>query len=270
MCQCGNNNELALQDGGFCTTWSLAAKGLFAYFTMKNSSFAWIGLFCSCVDDVSIRRQMFNSVFLPPKRWFQLNSRKTRAHFSSIMTSNNWEMIAETRGYIFRWRSRSRRRRVCLHFELRSYSRWHEESPAFVVKLYRNFHHRRRRPRHHGFLHGIPASFQGSPFFPSSLSLQVKERRGTLRTRLQGPFAHNKNGTITFWTILYSSTNVYPESRVKRDINHLTMKFWQQTWSSLKRARKIHAHARDSKSADSRAFFFSISELKVPWTAMGL
>ena len=29
MSQCGNNNELALQHGGFCTTWSLVAKGLF-------------------------------------------------------------------------------------------------------------------------------------------------------------------------------------------------------------------------------------------------
>ena len=28
MSQCGNNNELALQHGGFRTTWSLAAKGL--------------------------------------------------------------------------------------------------------------------------------------------------------------------------------------------------------------------------------------------------
>ena len=28
MSQCGNNNELALQHGRFCTTWSLAAKGL--------------------------------------------------------------------------------------------------------------------------------------------------------------------------------------------------------------------------------------------------
>ena len=29
MSQCGNNNELALQHGGFCTMWSFAAKGLF-------------------------------------------------------------------------------------------------------------------------------------------------------------------------------------------------------------------------------------------------
>ena len=29
MAQCGNNNELALQDGAFCTMWSLVAKGLF-------------------------------------------------------------------------------------------------------------------------------------------------------------------------------------------------------------------------------------------------
>ena len=28
MSQCGNNNEFAVQHGGFCTTWSLAAKGL--------------------------------------------------------------------------------------------------------------------------------------------------------------------------------------------------------------------------------------------------
>ena len=33
MSQCGNNNKLALQHGGFCTTWSLVAKGLFCYFT---------------------------------------------------------------------------------------------------------------------------------------------------------------------------------------------------------------------------------------------
>ena len=37
MSQCGNNNELALQHGGFCTTWSLAAKGLFGigFFTAQ-------------------------------------------------------------------------------------------------------------------------------------------------------------------------------------------------------------------------------------------
>ena len=52
--------------------------------------------------------------FLCPKHWFQFNSRIVRTHFSSIMTLNNWKMIAETRSYIFRWRSRFRRRRVCL------------------------------------------------------------------------------------------------------------------------------------------------------------
>ena len=40
--------------------------------------------------------------------------RIVRTHFSSIMTLNNLEMIAETRSYILRWRSRFRRRRVCL------------------------------------------------------------------------------------------------------------------------------------------------------------
>jgi len=107
----------------------------FAYLTMENSIFArfarafftflhfedflvlsttWNDLFCSCVEDVSIWWQMFNFVSLCPKRWFQFNSGIARTHFSSIMTSNNWKMIAEMRSCIFRWRSRFRRRRVCL------------------------------------------------------------------------------------------------------------------------------------------------------------
>ena len=107
----------------------------FACLTMKNSIFArfapaflifwhfkdvlvlstpWNDLFCSCVDDVSIWWQMLIFVFLCPKRWFQFNSRIVRTHFSSKMTLNNWKMIAETGSFIFRWRSRSRRRRVSL------------------------------------------------------------------------------------------------------------------------------------------------------------
>ena len=66
------------------------------------------------VDDVSIWWQMLIFVFLCPKRWLQFNSRMVRTHFSSIMTLNMWKMIAETRSYIFGWRSRFRRRRVCL------------------------------------------------------------------------------------------------------------------------------------------------------------
>ena len=77
-------------------------------------STTWNDLFCSCVDDVNIWWQLFNFVFLCPKRWFQFNSRIVRTHFSGIMTLNNWKMISETRSYIFRWRSRIRRRRVCL------------------------------------------------------------------------------------------------------------------------------------------------------------
>ena len=71
-------------------------------------------LFCSCVDDVSIWWQLFNFVLLCLKCWFQFNCTTVRTHFSSIMTLNNWKMIAEKRSYIFRWRSRFRRRRVCL------------------------------------------------------------------------------------------------------------------------------------------------------------
>ena len=84
-------------------------------------STTWNVLFCSCVDDVSMWWQMFNFVFLCPKRCFQINSRTVRRHFSSIMTLNNWKMIAEKRSYIFRWRSRFRRRRVCLSSLLSQY-----------------------------------------------------------------------------------------------------------------------------------------------------
>ena len=76
-------------------------------------STTWNDLFCSCVDDVSICWHMLNFVFLCPKRWFQFNSSIVGTRFSSIMTLSNWEMIAEPRSYIFRWRSRFRRHRVC-------------------------------------------------------------------------------------------------------------------------------------------------------------
>ena len=108
----------------------------FAYLTMKNNRFArfaraffifghsadvlvlsttWNDLFCSCEDDVSTRWQMFNFFFLSLKRWFQFNFWIVRTHFATVMTMNNSEMTAETRSYIFRLRSRCRRRRVCVN-----------------------------------------------------------------------------------------------------------------------------------------------------------
>ena len=93
------------------------ARAVFIFWHFEDVlvlSTTWNDLFCSCVDDVSIWWQMFNFVFLRPKRWFQFNSSIVRTHFSSILSLNNWKMIAETRSHIFRWRSRFRRRRVCL------------------------------------------------------------------------------------------------------------------------------------------------------------
>ena len=52
MSQCGNNNELALQHGGFCTTWSLVAKGLFTH--SKKSTLNW--KFC-CQNSLFCFRQ---------------------------------------------------------------------------------------------------------------------------------------------------------------------------------------------------------------------
>ena len=65
----------------------------------KNPTYLQLCL--SCVDDVSIWWQIFNFVFLCVKCWFRFNSRIVRTHFSSVMTLNNWKMIAETRSYIF-------------------------------------------------------------------------------------------------------------------------------------------------------------------------
>ena len=76
-------------------------------------STTWNDLFYSCVDNVTIWWHMFNFVFLSLKRWLQFNSRIVRTHFASVMTLNNQEMIPETRSYIFRWRSRLCRCRVC-------------------------------------------------------------------------------------------------------------------------------------------------------------
>ena len=72
---------------------------------------------------VTIWWQMLNFVFLCPKHRFQLNFRTARTHFSSIMTLNNWKMIAETRSYICRWRSCFRRRRRLLKLSLPNVSR---------------------------------------------------------------------------------------------------------------------------------------------------
>ena len=108
----------------------------FAYLTMKNSIFARFAraffIFWHFEDvnsrsfyDVKWhvllscgrREHMLTSIqfcLLMSQRWFQFNSRIVRTHFSSIVTLNNWKMIVETRSYIFRWRSRLLRRRVCL------------------------------------------------------------------------------------------------------------------------------------------------------------
>ena len=106
----------------------------FGYFTIKNISFAcfaraificvdftavfvlsttWNDLFCSCVGDMSIWWQIFNIFLLSPNRWYKFISR-IFSYFANIMTWINWEIIAETRSFIFRWRSRCRRRRLCI------------------------------------------------------------------------------------------------------------------------------------------------------------
>ena len=92
----------------------------FAYLTMKNrifASFAGVFFIFWHFEDVLVPSTTWTEwpvLQLCPKRWFQFNSRIVATHFSSIVSLNNWKIIAETRSHIFRWRSRFRRRRVCL------------------------------------------------------------------------------------------------------------------------------------------------------------
>ena len=93
------------------------ARAFFIFWRFEDVlvlSTTWNDLFCCWVGDLSIWWQMFNFVFLYQKRWFQFNSRIVRTYSSSMMTLNNWKMIAEMSSYIFRWRSRFCRRRVYL------------------------------------------------------------------------------------------------------------------------------------------------------------
>ena len=99
---------------------SMFARFARAYFIFSHFedvlvlSMTWNDLFCNCVDDVTCAYDDKCSILSCPKRRFKFNSRIVKVHFSGIMTLNNWKVIAETRSYIFRWRSCFRRRRVCL------------------------------------------------------------------------------------------------------------------------------------------------------------
>jgi len=106
----GNKNPTNLHIWQWQTVFLHALHVNFSSFDISKT---WNNLFCSCVDDVSIWWQMFNFA-LCLKRWFQFNSRIVRTHFSSIMTLNNWKMIAEKKSYIFRWRSPFRLPPICL------------------------------------------------------------------------------------------------------------------------------------------------------------
>ena len=70
------------------------------------------GMTCSAVMWTTEAHDGTFFFLLSPNCWYQLNFRILRMHFAS-MTSNNWEIIEKTPSYIFGWRSRCRRRRLC-------------------------------------------------------------------------------------------------------------------------------------------------------------
>jgi len=105
-------------------------------------STTWKDLLCSCVDDVSIWSQMFNFVFLSLQRWFQFNSSIVWRNFASLMTLNNCEMIAETRSYIFKWRSCCLLRRICLSSPLFRgvWNLWWNMKHEVLIWLFKQYH----------------------------------------------------------------------------------------------------------------------------------
>ena len=72
-------------------------------------------------------------------RWFQFHSRIVRIHFASVMYLNNYQMIVETRSYIFRSRSRCRRRNLCLRYLARGARRMEEWTRRNVHATYFGF-----------------------------------------------------------------------------------------------------------------------------------
>ena len=118
----------------------------FAYVTMKNSTFArifgyfedvfvlctgWNDPFCSSVNDVGIWWQIFNFVFLSPKRWFQFNCRIVRTHFSSIMTLNNWKIYC-----------------ILLHFQMKFSLPSTSCLRTLLIIIWQNAYDRATRSRH--------------------------------------------------------------------------------------------------------------------------
>ena len=115
----GNKNSTDLHIWQWKTEFLHALHVHFSFFDiLKTSSFfLWREMTFFAVVWTTWAHDDKCSILSCPKRWFQFNSRIVKAHFSGIMTLNNWK-IAETWSDIFRWRSRFRRRRVCFKSSL--------------------------------------------------------------------------------------------------------------------------------------------------------
>ena len=115
------------------------------------------------------------SIFSCPEGWFQFNSWIVKAHFSRIMTLNNWKMIAETRSDIFIWRYRFRRRRVCLSSLLILPYEW----PTGPGLTWQTMTHHRRSALHGGGIMGAYLLL----IFNTHISFQSCIRRSTIDIR---------------------------------------------------------------------------------------
>ena len=121
----GNKNPTNLHIWQWKTVFlhALHVHFLFFFLTLWRRSLSFYDVKRLVLQLCGRREHMIRNVqFCPLMLQAGHNSRTVRTHSLStifkhslsIMTLNNWKMIAETRSYIFRLRSRFRRRRVCL------------------------------------------------------------------------------------------------------------------------------------------------------------
>ena len=98
MSQCGNNDELALQHGGFCTTWSLAAKGLFD----ETRRARWSRLIFSICASLSNRNESPSPSGFHSKLYYSLEWNHWVSCLSSSRQTHTGQLFSMVIGSNFR------------------------------------------------------------------------------------------------------------------------------------------------------------------------
>ena len=98
----GNKNPTNLHIWQWKAVFLHASHVHFSSFDILKtfSFFLWREMTCFAAVWTTWAHDDKCSILSCPKRWVQFNSRMIKAHFSGIMTFNDWKMIAETNGQL--------------------------------------------------------------------------------------------------------------------------------------------------------------------------